>query len=180
MRTGSDLIGRCATRGEPQRAATADKGAALVEMALTITLLVMLLVGVVTSAIALGRDNSIQNAAREASRFAATLPDAGSDAWFDSVIGVARSAATGDLDSSVPNQEICVAFITADDDATHVIDDGGTRIPSSGSDLNGCFTDGRSGEARVQVVNQRDATINAILFSADVTLEAEAAARYER
>lgn len=156
-----------------------ESGAALVEMALVLVLLVMLLVGTVTAAIAYARDNSIQNAAREASRFAATLPDGGTLPWFQDVVDVARAAATGDLDATVANQQICVAFITEDDTATHVVDTGGVL---SGINPNPCpgFADGRSGEARVNVVTQRDAPINAILFSIDVTLEAQAGARYER
>ncbi len=164
------------------RTGGSESGAALVEMAFTLTILMMLLVGVVTAAVALGRDNSIQNAAREASRFGATLPDGGTESWFDSVRDVARSAATGDLDPSVPNEEICVAFITADDVATHIVDDGGVPDPVAAGDIQSgdCFDDGRSGENRVQVVTQRDDRINAVIFGIDVTLMAEAAARYER
>lgn len=146
---------------------------------MVITLLAMLLVGIVTAAVAYGRGNSIQNAAREASRYGATLPDGGSLTWFEDVRDVARSAATGDLDASVTNEQICVAFVSEDDSAVRLVDVGGV----DGGVVNGsCFDDGRNGngEARVQVVTQRDSPINAVLFSVDVTLEAEAAARYER
>ena len=184
LRTGYDRRGRT-TRGEPKPAGTSDKGAALVEMALTITLLVMLLVGVVTSAIALGRDNSIQNAAREASRFAATLPEA--DANLDDIIGVARAAASGDLDASVPNDQICAAFVPADYDPSDAMTTQPTRrIAIDGVlgpvESDWCFDDGRTGndEARVQVIAQRDSSINAIVFTTNVTLKAQAAARYER
>lgn len=156
-----------------------DRGATLVEMALVITLLVMLLVGIVTAAVAYGRGNSIQNAVREASRYGATLPDGGTLSWFEDVRDVARSAATGDLDASVTNEQICVAFILEDDSAVRLVDVGGM----DGGVVNGsCFDDGRdgNGEARVQVVAQRDSPINAVLFSVDISLEAEAAARYER
>ena len=182
MRAGDDSVRRT-TRGELQRAGTADEGAALVELAFTLTLLVMLLVGVVTSAIALGQDNSIENAAREASRFGATLPGGGTLNWFTDVRDVARGAATGDLDATVPNEEICVAFIKSDDSATHAIDDGGTPSPlviSSGP----CpgFNDGRNGnkEPRVNVVTQRDTEVDAVIFDTDVTLRGQASARYER
>jgi Flp pilus assembly protein TadG len=185
LRAGDDSSRRT-TRGEQHRAGTADKGAALIELAFTITLLVMLLVGVVTSAIALGRDNSIQNAAREASRFGATLPDGGMLPWFEDVRDVARAAATGDLDPSVPNDQICVAYVPADHDpatnptASRIVDVNGSHGGVEPGDW--CFDDGRTGnnEVRVQVVNQRGSTINAVIFSTDVTLTAEAAARYER
>ena len=158
------------------KAGTADRGAALVEMALTITLLVMLLVGVVTSAIALGRDNSIHNAGREASRFAATLPGPIDTDWLRSVRDVARAAASGDLDASVPGQYICVAHLSGGT-VESLEDSGGVETEPD----NECFSDGRpASEVRVQVVTKRDTEINAILFSTDVTLESEAAARYER
>ena len=161
----------------------AEKGAALVEMAIALVLLVMLMIGTVTAAVALGRDNSIENAAREASRFGATLPDGGTLAWFTDVRDVARAAALGDLDATIANEQICVAFITSADVATHVLDDGG--VPNPLLIQNGVcpgFDDGRNGnsEARVNVVTQRDTPFNAILFSVDLTLVAEAGARYER
>lgn len=145
-------------------------------MAFVLTLLVMLLVGTVTAAIAFGQSNSIQNAAREASRYAATLPDGGASlGWFQDIQAVARAAAAGDLEPGVPNAAVCVAFVNADDTATRVDNDG---VIESGS----CYDDGRNGknETRVQVVTQRDAEINAVLFPVDVTLEAPASARYER
>lgn len=149
----------------------------MIEMAFVMVLLVTLLVGTVTAAVAYGRGNSIQNAAREASRFGATLPDGGTEDWFASVRDVARAAAIGDLDPGVAGQQICVAFITEDDAATHVRDIGGTLGSVQSGD---CFTDDRSGEARVQVAVQRDTTLEVVVFSRDITLSASAAARYER
>jgi len=160
-----------------------ETGAALVETAFVLLLLVMLLIGTVTGALALGRDNSIQNAAREASRFGASLPDAGTLAWFTDVRDVARAAALGDLDATVPNEQICVAYITAEDVATYVLDAGG--MPNPLVVQNGVcpgFNDGRNGnsEARVNIVAQRDTPLDAVVFSIDITLLAEAGARYER
>ena len=155
---------------------TADTGAAMIEMAIVLVLLVMLLVGTVTAAIGYGRGNSIQNAAREATRFGATLPEAGEDAWFKQVRDVARAAGTGDLDSTVPGQLICVAFIRDDDTATRFTDVGGVESSQSGN----CFDDDRSQEARVQVLVQRETTLEVVVFSRDVTVSASSAARYER
>lgn len=153
-----------------------DTGAALVETALVLVLLVMLLVGTVTAAVAFGRDNSIQNAAREASRFGATLPGPVDTAWLQSVRDVARAAALGDLDSSVPGQFICVAH--GDGSAWRSLTDtSGTEAEPDSQ----CFSDGRpAGEVRVQVVTRRDSDIQVVVFDMDVTLDASAAARYER
>ena len=148
----------------------------MIELALTLTLLMMLLVGTVTSAIALGQQNSIQNAAREASRFAATLPGAADISWLETVRDVARAAALGDLETSVQGQYICVAYVDGSG-ATRLTDTNGFPATASSE----CFSDGRPpGEARVQVVTQRDTSIQAVVFSTDVTLSAPAAARYER
>jgi Flp pilus assembly protein TadG len=151
----------------------------MIEMALTLTLLVMLLVGTVTAAVALGQQNSIQNAAREASRFAATLPGAADTAWLQNVRNVARAAAIGDLETSVQGQMICVAYIDGSS-SSKLTDIGGSEVVVTGVGTE-CFSDNRpADEVRVQVVTERDTSIQAILFSTDVTLSAPAAARYER
>jgi Flp pilus assembly protein TadG len=148
----------------------------MIELALTLTLLMMLLVGTVTSAVALGQQNSIQNAAREASRFAATLPGAVDLGWLQTVRDVARAAALGDLETSVQGQYICVAYVDGPS-ATRLTDNNGMEGPPLES--GDCFLDDLS-EARVQVVTRRDTSIQAVVFSTDITLTAPAVARYER
>lgn len=145
----------------------------MVEFALVLVLLVMLLVGTVSAAIAYGRSNSIQNAAREASRFGATLDDL--ETKLAQVIGVAQAASTGDLDPSAPGYYICAAYY--DGSAWHRETDGSGASPPPDF----CFDDMRpADESRVQVVVQRDSDFQVIVFSTDITLSAEAAARYER
>lgn len=155
-----------------------DFGAALVELAFVLALLAMLLVGVTTSAIAFGRNNSIENAAREASRYAATLPGPVDTTWLRDVRDVARSAALGELDPSVPGQYICVAEYDGSS-WTRLTDTNGVEGPQP--DTQSCFTDSLpADQPRVQIVTSRDTTIDAAVFSMDVTLIGEAAARYER
>lgn len=163
-------IGKYAGRGS---SSASDSGAAVVEMAFIFSILVMLLVGVVTSAIAFGQKNSVENAAREASRYAATLPGDIDATWFQTVRTVARSAAQGDLDASVDGQYICVAHMGAGLRQEEV---GGVPGPVESGD---CYSDGLS-DVRVQIVTRRDTEINAAFFAFDVTLEAPATARYER
>jgi Flp pilus assembly protein TadG len=156
--------------------AGSDAGAAMVEMAMVFSLLIMLLVGTVTAAIAFGENNSIENSAREASRFGATLPGPVDTGWLQSVRDVARAAAQGALDPGAAGQYICVAFINGA--STLSLTDTGGVEAYPGTE---CFSDGLpTDELRVQVVTQTDATIEAVLFSTDVTLSAPAAARYER
>ena len=158
-----------------------DTGAAMVEMAFIFTLLVMLLVGVVTSAIAFGQKNSVENAAREASRYAATypVPDnnpevASWNDWLTTVRDVARSAAQGNLDTGVDGYYICVAHIGS---GQRLVDTNVTPAPPTPPGA--CYDDGLS-DSRVQIVTQRESQISAAFFSVDVTLRAPATARYER
>lgn len=151
-----------------------DSGAALVEMALVLPLLLMLLLGLTTAGMAYHQYNSLQTAAREGARFAATLPNVDGD--LQTVLDVTKSAAVGNLASSVPGQYVCVAFVDANGSATRLIESNGGPTPPA----SGCFTDGRTDEERVQVVVGREATINALLFTTTIDLETPAAARYER
>jgi hypothetical protein len=139
----------------------------------------------VTSALAYGRSTSLQTAVREASRFGATLPVEGDlDGWLADVLTVARAAAVGDLDAGVEGQRICVAYVYPDgtdvNDRTKRLTEslGVIGTPETGLD---CYADGRpDNERRVQVAVERQSTIQAVFFSVDVTLDAPAAARYER
>ncbi len=153
-----------------------ESGAAMVELAFVLVLLVMLLVGTISAAVAFGRDNSIQNAAREASRFAATQDGPVDLTWLQNVHTVARAAALGDLDSGVDGWQICVAYVNGSEVKSLTDNANVTPVAYGTSE---CFDDGRS-EARVQVAVQRDTPLNAVVFTVDVTLSAEAAARYER
>lgn len=160
MARGLDRLNSTDRRGRRQRQ-NGEKGAAVIETAFTLTLLVMLLLGITTAGIAYGQSNALQTAAREGARFGATLPDVTSK--YGEVRAVTEAAATGVLDESAAGHVICVALVDSDPHPDQ------------------CFGDGRpDGEERVQVVVERPATINAVVFSTDITLRAEAAARYER
>lgn len=153
-----------------------ERGASLVEMALVLPLLVMLLLGTVTAGIAYGQANALQTAAREGTRFGATLPNVAAN--LNDVLQVTKSAAVGALDNSVPGQYVCVALVHPDGTTASLTQTNGGTPVAGGSE---CFSDGRpNSEQRVQVVVRRSATINAALFSIPVTLESESAARYER
>lgn len=148
----------------------------MVELAFVLSLLVMLLVGTISASLAYGVNNSIENAAREASRYGATLPGPVDAAWLQDVRDVTRSAGLGSLDPSVDGQYICVAHYDGSN-WNRLTDTNGSESTSPTE----CFTDGLpAGQSRVQIVTRRDATLNVVFFSMDVTLEGEASARYER
>lgn len=153
-----------------------ERGANLIELAITLPLLIVMLVGTITAGIAYGQSNSIQNAARESSRFAATLPGAGTLAWLQTVRDVTRAAAAGALDATVPGQLICVAYVGADSDI-RLTDTGGVEATAPAA----CYNDGRpADEPRIQIVTSRLTRLEAVFYGWDVTLRSEAAARYER
>ena len=155
-----------------------DSGAAMIELAMVFGLLVTLLVGIVTAAIAFSQQNSIENAAREGSRFAAVYPgDPSTKAWLEDVVDVTRAAGVGDLNATVPGQSICVAYVNGGS-VTALRESGGvTDAATSGSQ---CYTDNLpSDETRVQVVTGRDSEVQTVFFSFDLDLIGQAAARYE-
>lgn len=151
-----------------------ERGAALVEAAFVMSLLIMLLLGITTAGIAYGQANALQTAAREGTRFGATLPSVETN--LQTVLDVTKAAATGALDDGAPGRTICVAIVgPASSSLTQ--DEAGVLTTGGGS----CFSDGRpTDEERVQVLVSREATINAALFSTEVTLDAQSAAKYER
>lgn len=164
-----------------------ERGAVLVEAAMVTTFLMMLLVGTITAAVAYSQKTSLQTAAREASRFAATLPVNGDMTGFlIRVADVAKGAANGDLGDAVAGQNICVAYVypkgtAADDRNTRILQNGGvTGTPTHGP-TSKCFDDGRpDDERRVQVTVGRKATIQAVMFSTQVDLNSRSTARFER
>ena len=160
-----------------------ESGAALVEMALVLPLLVMLLMGIVSAGIAYNHQLSLTHAAREAGRHAATLPvtNFGSmDAWLDAVAQRALDDGVGTLDPSVPGFFVCVAFVhpngTTSLDSTRSRTGGTTGTYGSSA----CFTDGRpNDERRVQVRVGRDVDFNAVVFETTINLDSEAVSRFE-
>ncbi len=154
------------------------------EAAFVTPMLIMLLLGTVTAAVAYSENTSLQTASREASRFGATLPVNGNlDGWLVEVLEVAKAAGGSDLSNGAPGQYICVAYVypagaaVSDRTTRRVQIAGVTGAPTQQT----CFNDGRpNDERRVQVVTQRSTTIQAVLFSVDVDLSTPSAARFER
>lgn len=157
------------------------------EAAFITMMLLSLLVGTVTAGVAFSQKTSLQTAAREATRFGATLPVNGDmNAWLTKVLEVAQSAGGKDLAGTIPGQEICVAYVypsgaTPTDRNTRLMQTGGvTGAPTSGASAM-CFDDGRpNDERRVQVVTGRTSKIQAAVFSVDVSLSSQSSARFER
>lgn len=166
------------------RHANSDKGAALVEMAIALPLLIALLTGLVSVAIAYNRQLALTHSARESGRQAATLPvsNFGSlNAWLDAVAASAVADATGSLAPGTPGLVVCVAYVHPD--GIVPIDSTLSRLDTAGFVTNPalpCFTDGRpDSERRVQVRVARETELNVVFFNSTITIDSEATNRFE-
>lgn len=157
-----------------------DSGAALVEFALVLPLLMMIVLGMVSAGIGYNRKISMTHAAREAARYGATLSVAvpGTlDAWLADVYQRVIDESTGTLGAGTPGLSICVAYVHdggSGEDQTKSLTTGsgyslGTR----------CFDDGARPERRVQVSVVRDHEFNALFFTRTLSIGSDAVARYE-
>jgi Flp pilus assembly protein TadG len=160
-----------------------ERGAALVEAALILPVILGMLLGMFTGGLTYSRDNALNHAARESSRYGATLVLTSESTWLSDVRTEVKRAATGDLDAAVSGQFVCVAFVypngsTALDRTISVTEVGGVV---SATTFTPCFSDGRpDSERRVQVLVRRRSEIQTIWFTRTVTLEARSTTRYER
>jgi Flp pilus assembly protein TadG len=159
----------------------------MVELAIVIPVLVMLLLGIVSAGSVYNQKLALTNGAREGARYGATLPVGNfttMNAWLDSVAGVSASAVDNGFGSGVPGRITCVAYvypqgITANDQNTRRRDVGGTVTYATGSSAT-CYSDGRpSTERRVQIVLQRNSTIDTGFIHVAITLTGRSVARFE-
>jgi Flp pilus assembly protein TadG len=161
-----------------QRGRRGEAGASLVEFALVLPVFLMLVLGMMTGGLTYSRKLSIAQGVREGARYGATLPftPATPSTWLDKVATVTRSSSDGELAATKPGQFLCVAYIDGAGVGTRRQETGGSVTTGSGS----CIADdGRSGEARVQVVASRSSTLEALLFSRTLVLDSHAVARFE-
>lgn len=161
-----------------------EQGAQLVEFAFVLPVLLMLLMGIITGGVAYNRSISVENAAREAARYAATLPvDVDMSTWLNDVADVAIRSATGDLDDGEQGRQVCVAYVypdgteTSDQTTRLIVDAAGSRTMTMAS----CFSDGRpDDERRVQVSLQRQSDLILVFWGRTLTVAGESTTRYER
>ena len=157
----------------PRHRRVRERGAGFVELALAAPVLVSLLLGTVTSALALNDDLQLTHAAREGARYGAAVPAEetfSSGTWADNVRDVVVERFGDDLDPTA----VCVALVTGSG-ATPI-----SAAHTTNSDGTGCYLDG-SGmtDARVQVTISRDASIDTGFYSHDLELSSEATAMHE-
>lgn len=138
----------------------------------------MLLLGMLTGGLAYSRKLAVSQATREGARYGATLPlsaEATVDLWLQRVSDIAVASSDGDLSTSASGMQVCVAYVPGSGTPRRIQRVG---VATSFSD-DVCFVDGRTGEARVQVVGSRTSTLEALVWSRELDLRSRAVARFE-
>jgi Flp pilus assembly protein TadG len=163
-----------------------QNGAAAVEFALLFPLFMAIVFGVIDMGFAFNQKINLTQAAREASRYGATLSlkashktggtlDGTVDTWLQKVRDVALQAGGADLASGRAGRYLCVAYVPATGSPTSLtVGSGG---PSSGSP---CFpeTPPRSDD-RVQVSVQSNTALDVLLFGGSITVGSESVTHFE-
>ncbi|MDH4117620.1 MAG: pilus assembly protein [Acidimicrobiia bacterium] len=134
-----------------------ERGASLIEFALVLPVLLMLLVGIVSTARAWNVRNTLEHAAREAARSGATVRP-----WDAAAVNEVRSVVDANLTMAGLDPTTVASCIDMGANPCNV-DDGGLVA----HDVVGV------------VLILPDLTLDFVLFARDVTMTSSAAARYE-
>lgn len=151
-----------------------ERGAALVEFAILLPVLMALILGMFSGGLAYNRKITMTDAVREGARYGATLLlddvtiQAQRDGWADKVKLRVAQLSAGELSEAQPGQ-ICAVLVLST----------GTS-PASNSNCNIADPANSSGEWVARVRAQRGARLEAFFFSRDLTLNSTAVAFYER
>lgn len=172
-----------------------ERGATAVELAIVTPLFLMLVMGTLTGGAAYNRKLGLTHAAREGTRWGATLATGTGpipDTWFDQIADRGIDSAAGEMDPVVPGHYVCVAYVgygspnSSTQDRTRKREQWGSTVTYSAGSLatpsGWCFDDGRgtSGtERRVQVLLRRTTQFDVVLWAQSLTLGSEAVARFE-
>ena len=184
-----------------------ERGSSIVEFAVILPVFLALVLGAFTGAAAYGRKQDLVSAAREGTRFAATLAvypvnsacTAGAtdmDTWLNCVKAAVVQAASGDLKPGGSVRYVCVAYVNntttpqsgvpaADDQTSYAYWDASDTEhgPFAGAPSDVCdptTAPSPNAERQVQVVVKQSATLQVGLASTSLTLRASSVARFER
>lgn len=168
------------TYGWRRPGAGGDRGAVLVEFALLLPLFMSLVLGIFSGGLMLSHKMSLTQAAREAARYGATVPQNQCSAscgrypnWASLVQAIAVQRSDGELTAS----GTCVALVSGS---------GSAPVPVSSdftTDSGGkaCFADNSADAGlRVQVRTTKPDSMEWFFGSTNVTLSAQSVARYEK
>jgi hypothetical protein len=162
-----------------------DRGVAVVEFALVLPVLMVLLLGMVSSATAWNQSQALGHGSRVAARFASTLPlpasDQNLDIWLNDIADRAIAASEGEMANGVGGRSVCVAYVdpagsAPDRTASRRVEPSGVRTDG----IDACFDDGQGDDVvRVQVVLQRTGVIDIGFRRQEIDLRREVVYRYE-
>ncbi len=157
-----------------------ERGAALVEFALILPILVIITFGMISAGMAYNHKMDMTYAAREGARYAATLPltqctgspnPCGTSTWAQLIRSVVVERAGGDVTAA----DVCVAMVngstaTATTPTSSYSTGGNVCFPESGGDTGN----------RVQVkITKSDDQIDGVFFKIPVTLTSQATSKFE-
>jgi Flp pilus assembly protein TadG len=168
-----------------------DTGAAAVEFALLFPIFVLLTMGTITVGTAFSRQINVTQAAREASRYGATLDistltgadvTARTDTWLGKVDAAADTAAGGANNYIGGYDLLCVALVVTD--STGAATTGSRYLTHGGSAANGACpstnTAAIPSTKYVQVVFARKVQFFAVFINAALHVDAVSTTPYER
>jgi hypothetical protein len=152
-----------------------DHGAAVVEFALVLPILVVFLLGMISGGFLMNQRLQMAHAAREAARFGATIPTGqvfASGTWAEAVRDLAVERSAGDLEDA----DVCVSLVEG---ATPAVFQGDGDYSTNGTAP--CIADDGAGDGglRVQVTATNGGTLETGLWSREVTFEISATAKHE-
>ena len=162
-----------------------DRGAAVIEFAIVMPVIVMLMLGLTSGAAAWNESQAMSHGGQVAGRYAATLPlpadSAEMDDWLDDIIDRAVSASEGEMSTGTADRSICVAYVdpagsSPDNTVSRRIDAAGVRTLGTSE----CFADGQGSTVkRVQVLMERSSFIELGLRRQSFHISRTVVFRYE-
>lgn len=170
-------------QGSHQRRASRfrhDEGAAVVEAALALPLLVLLTLGMVTAGLTYNRKLQLSQATREAARYGATIPSTQawtSGTWQSNVKTMLLARSIGEL--TAPGSTLCVALVQG---SPAVVVSPASSFSSTGAPCDATETYPVTTDdigRRVQVKATRPSTIETGFWTFNITVQAKATAKSE-
>lgn len=173
------------------RPARRDEGAAAVEFALLFPIFMILAMGTISAGMAFSRQINLTQAARETSRYGATLDvsaqagadqTAHTDAWL-ALVDTAATTAVGAADNPVGGyDQLCVALVVTD--GSGLATTGSRHLNHGSSATSGACTDTKTAAipntTYVQVVMLRKVQFFALFINPTIHVDAVSVTPYER
>jgi hypothetical protein len=165
-----------------------DSGVVVVEFALVLPVLMVLLLGIFSGAMAWNQSQALGQGSRVAARYAATVPLPSAtgtyatvmEPWLDDLADRAVESSEGEMGAGVAGRAVCVAYVhlpgvTGDKTISLQLVGSSQTIGTAP-----CFSDGQADtERRVQVVLEREGSINTGFYRHTFDIRRKVVYRYE-